>query len=168
MVSLYQHLDKCDQEIIAPVLRNNCYFCHPENILLAAVADGDQEIRKVAYDKISLAQRQTHRGAIRIFDKDEITLNLSATSFMDLIDWNCVNMTVPPLLQDTDAASISANLQIILPNYPCHSQAVERCVKDMSSACSKVYGHDSRHGVMLQMKKSRLDVPAVNTKANFL
>ena len=50
-----------------------------------------------------------------------------------------------------------------------HKMWIEnRNIKDVSTVCGKVYGHDSRHGALLQMKKSRLDLPTVETKADFL
>jgi hypothetical protein len=41
-----------DFESVEPVLHNNSYFAHPENILLAGVTDEDEVIRKFACEKI--------------------------------------------------------------------------------------------------------------------
>ena len=41
-------------------------------------------------------------------------------------------------------------------------------IKDVSSVCGKVYGHNSRHGGIIQMKKLRLDLPIYEAKAEFL
>ena len=35
-----------------PVLKNNCYFLHLENILLAAVSDSDQVVCRLATQRI--------------------------------------------------------------------------------------------------------------------
>lgn len=47
MLTLYQKLDKTDQSVVHSVLQNNSYFCHPENILLAAIGDEDENIRNL-------------------------------------------------------------------------------------------------------------------------
>ena len=106
-------------------------------------------------------------GDVRCFDKKQICINFKATSYVHMIEWCKGNVTPPPLLADFDSETLSARQQIILTYYPCHSQDVERNVKDVSVACSRVYGHSSRHGIILQMKKSRLEMPTVDTKANF-
>lgn len=168
IVSLYQKLDRADQIVVAPVLQNNNYFCHPENILLAAVSDSDENIRKFAFDKILIARSSHSVERIRCFDKNKIKLDFSATSYLDMIDWENAQFDSPPLLNDFTSETFAINPQINLPYYPCHSQDVERSIKDVSAVCGKVYGHASRHGVIIQTKKSRSELPTIETKADFL
>jgi hypothetical protein len=169
MISLFQRLEKADQDIIGPVLVNNNYFANPENILLAAVADENESIRKLACEKILQSRQSNITTEIpRVFDKKNININFSASSFMDMIDWQAVDITSPPLLKDTSSETIALFQQITLPQFPCHSQDVERNIKDVSAVCGKVFGHDSRHGAILQTKKSRTEIPVIETKANFL
>lgn len=168
MLTLYKKLDKTDQSVVHSVLQNNSYFCHPENILLAAIGDEDENIRKIACEKMMEA-RKTHFGdRNRCFDKNSIKINFTSESYINMVDWENVDFDSPPLLQDITSETIASNAQVILPHYPCHSQDVERNIKDVSAVCGKVYGHDSRHSVLIQMKKSKLDMPTVKTKANFL
>ena len=171
MVSLYQKLDIADQTVVASVLQNNSYFCHPENILLAAIGDENENIRKFASEKILLA-RNTHQShhsdRIRSFDKNRIVINFTSESYINMVDWEKVDFDSPPLLENISSETIASNVQVILPHYPSHSQDVERSIKDVSVVSGKVYGHDSRHGVIIQMKKSRLDLPTIETKADFL
>ena len=87
---------------------------------------------------------------------------------MDMIDWQAVDITSPPLLKDTSSETIALFQQITLPQFRCHSQDVERNIKDVSAVCGKVFGHDSRHDAILQTKKSRTEIPVSETKANFL
>ena len=147
---------------------NLCYFGHPENILLAAIGDDDENIRKFASEKILLARSAPSTDDVRCFDKNTLKINFACRSYVDMIDWDSVTFDSPPLLHDIASDMIASHSQVVLPHYPCHSQDVERNIKDVSSVCHKVYGHDSRHGVVIQIKKSRLDVPAVETKADFL
>ena len=80
-------MDKADQLIIFPVLKNNCYFLHSENILPAAVSDSDQVIRTLAVDKIIEACLNVATNGIQTFDKNNIILNLAAKSYFEMIDW---------------------------------------------------------------------------------
>ena len=168
MLSLYQKLDKPDQDVVAPVLQNNSYFCHPENILVAAVRNDDKNIRKFACEKILQARSDHSDDRIRCFDKSLIKINFTCKSYLDMIDWDKAIFASPPLLHDITSETIVSHSKVILPNFPCHSQDVERNIKDISVVCSKVYGHNSRHGVIIQKKKSRKDLPRLETKADFL
>ena len=131
---LYQELDKADQLIILSVLKNNCYFLHPENILLAAVSDNDQMIRRLAVDKIIEVCLNVARDGIRTFDKNNIILNLAAKSYYEIIDWKQCTVTSPPLLSYLSNEQLTFYQQIILSHIPCYSQAVERAMKDITAA----------------------------------
>ena len=82
-----------DWEIVEPVLQNNCYFAHPENILLAGVTDEDEYIRKFACEKIIDARIHSPTNGIRVFDKSSITLISSALSYIHMIDWTVAGVT---------------------------------------------------------------------------
>ncbi|KAL7646031.1 UNVERIFIED_CONTAM: hypothetical protein RMT77_002932 [Armadillidium vulgare] len=85
-----------------------------------------------------------------------------------MIDWESTPITPPPLLDDISDDILVSNQQILLPKYPCHSVDVERNVKDVSAVSSRVIGHTSRHGAILQTKHSRIEIPSVQTKSDFL
>ena len=155
-----------DWEIVEPVLQNNSYFAHPENIILAGVTDEDESIRKFACEKLIDARVHSQTNGIRVFDKSTITLDCSALSYIDMIDWTVAVVTPPPLL-----ISISTdNLDQVhsFKGIPCHSQAVERCIKDISATTLRVFGHRSRHGMIMQCTKSRTELPKVDCKSDFI
>lgn len=52
--------------------------------------------------------------------------------------------------------------------YPCHSQAVERCVKLVTEASLKVCGPEARDGFIRSRIASRQALPKFNTKSEFL
>jgi hypothetical protein len=160
-------LDKCDSKLVLPVLQNNKYFAHPENILLAAVGDDDINVRKQAVDMIIEARSKVVLGSVRYFDKDKIVINWSASSYFEMIDWTQCYITAPPMLSHLSDDDLRKYDPIKLKQFPCHSQAVERTVKDTSAVSSKVYGHKSRHGMILQTKKCRIELPRVDCKADF-
>ena len=100
MIQLCQDLDASDQEIICPVLNNNNYFTHSENILLTAVGDINEDNRKYRIENFIAAREQLdpHDCNIRTFEKKNIALNFSAASYLDIIDWTKCDVTPPPLL----------------------------------------------------------------------
>ncbi|ESN94388.1 hypothetical protein HELRODRAFT_164221 [Helobdella robusta] len=170
LVQLFRELDALDQAVVRPVLKNNCYFAHAENILLAAFSDSDMEICRFSVEQIIRArEKQTNSNIpVRVFDKKDITLNLAATSFINMIDWDQRNVTSPPMLSHLSNDQLTYTHPILLPDVPCHSQAVERTIKDVSAASCKVYGRKSRHGMVLQSKKSRLEIPIIDSKKDFI
>ncbi|ESN92990.1 hypothetical protein HELRODRAFT_165139 [Helobdella robusta] len=159
-----------EMAVVRPVLKNNCYFAHAENILLAAVSDSDMEIRRFSVEQIIRArEKQTNSNIpVSVFDKKDITLNLAATSFINMIDWDQSNVTSPPMLSHLSNDQLTYTHPILLPDVPCHSQAVERTIKDVSAASCKVYGRKSCHGMVLQSKKSRLEIPKTDSKKDFI
>lgn len=168
LVKLCQHLSDEDKSIVYPVLQNNNYFAHPENILLAAVGDDDIDIRKVAAQRIIAARHEQKDGPPRTFDKKNVVINFRANSYIHMIDWTKCRVTVPPLMVHISDQYLSCLEPVILPGIPCHSQSVERAVQDLSSTCFKVCGHEARHGMLLQCKRARMEKPVVNNKSNFL
>jgi len=120
--------------------------------LLAAIGDQDENIRKFACKKMVARKTTTHFGdRIRCFDKNSIKINFTAESYIDMVDWENVDFDSPPLLQDITSESIANNEQVRIRHYPCHSQDVQRNIKDVFAVCGMVYGHDSCHGALVQM-----------------
>ena len=157
-----------DWEIVEPVLQNNSYFAHPENILLAGVTDEDECIRKFACEKVLEARVHSSTNVIRVFDKSTITLEYSASSYIHMTDWTAAVVTPPPLLSSISNEDLEQFQVDSFKGIPCHSQAVERCIKDISATTLKVFGHKSRHGMVMQCLKSRGELPKVDSKSDFL
>ena len=51
--------------------------------------------------------------------------------------------------------------------FPCHTQAVEMCVKLVTEATLKVCGPQSRDGFIKATPKSRSLIPEFNTKSQY-
>ena len=56
LMKLCYELGTEDWTIVEPVLQNNTYFAHPENILLAGAVDDNKSVPKFARDKIITAR----------------------------------------------------------------------------------------------------------------
>ena len=66
--------------------------------------------------------------------------------------------------EELNAAIISP---IIMPQFPVHSQSVERGVKLVTEAASKVVGEAKRHQHILSIIESRNMRAACDSKKNF-
>jgi len=53
------------------------------------------------------------------------------------------------------------------PKYPCHTQAVERCVKLVTESAKAVCGVKARDGFIRVRLESRKIMPVFNTKAQY-
>ena len=92
-----------------------------------------------------------------------------------MIDWQNVEVTPPPFLHDftndeIDKAIVEGNPLLLgskLLNIPCHTQAVERMIKLVTVASSKVCGQTSRNGYIRAALQSRKVIPTFNTKNQF-
>ena len=54
------------RSVIDPVIQRNAYFCHPENVLLAMIADEREHVRQLALHQI-LKAKQQHKTGTRKF-----------------------------------------------------------------------------------------------------
>lgn len=156
--------------IIDPVLQRNAFFGHPENILLAMITDERKHIRELGLRRILKAR--SHRVAgIRKFKAPQ--LKYDSVDYFDLIDWPNTRITEPPLIagiSDHDITELVKNgetTMVDFPRYPCHTQAVERCVKIVTQASAAVCGQISRDGFIKSRLESRRIMPTFNTKADY-
>lgn len=154
-------------------IQNNAYFAHPENILLAMMADDRQSIRKEAYDRvIEIRKKSSDRNfqeSVRKFEKPKINVNASSYEF--LINWDS-NITEPPLTKQLTADQLFIYVQNHLPTddifkFPCHTQAVERGVKEVSEMSMQVCDEEIRDGFIKSTLKRRKIMPKFDTKAQF-
>ena len=138
LLQLCQQLPNEDRNIVLPVLQNNAYFCHPENILIAALSDNNVNIRKQAVQHIISARNNSVENVVCVFDKNKIVINFHADSYFTMIDWSNVDVTPPPLASHLSDEEISSGEPILFTQFPCHSQSVERAVEDLSDLRSVV------------------------------
>ena len=77
-------------------------------------------------------------------------LSFQATNYYDIINWQRTNLTEPPCTAHIPEEEIQSLIEIGDPiesellNIPCHTQAVERSIKVVTEASSKVCGQMNR------------------------
>lgn len=166
-------LSRCQPDkvktVIHPVIQRNAYASHPENILLSMITDNRRHIRELGLRRV-LKSRQHAIGGVREFVIPR--LNFEANEYIDMIDWKKNKITDPPVLSQYTDEEISTFIQsdsshVDIRKFPCHSQAVERCVKIVTEASEKVCGLESRNGFIAATLESRKVMPFFNTKCDY-
>lgn len=90
-----RELSQTVQNVARASLKQNGFFCHPENILLAMITDEDPAIREDGFNKI-LRARESPVGEIRTFHVPNI--RYKCEKYTDMIQWESINITSPPCL----------------------------------------------------------------------
>ena len=90
-----RYLPKNLLTVIDPVIQQNGYFGHSENLLLSMLTDVRPNIRELGLRRI-LKARKNKLPSARVFKVP--SLNLSAKDYIDLIDWHVTGtINEPPL-----------------------------------------------------------------------
>lgn len=182
-----QDFDKC--------IHRNAYFGHPENILLAMCDDDRQPIRTLAYQRILAARITLNENPPTSIRQYKIPLlRYESNDYVDMINWQKVEpgQQTPPLLRDlviteqniqrlaqfkitdpeflgkvksVDDEEIEFNVE--LGKLPCHSQAVERCVKIVTEASKHVSNEAQRDGYIIAKVRHRCLMPTFSSKKTF-
>jgi len=80
---------------------------------------------------------------------------------MDVINWTKVDVTEPPLVAQFSPDDLQCVVneglgdKFLIPRLSCHSQAVERTVKLVTEAASKVCGPEKRDAFIRTTLRSR-------------
>ena len=79
-------------------------------------------------------------------------------------------MSEPRILKNLTLEQIETAVQdpIIFPEYPCHSQTVERMVKLVTECCSSVYGQENQKEKVIAVLASRQSRKAYDTKKDYV
>lgn len=159
------------RKIIKETLQRNAFFASPENILMAMTNDESDTIREIAWFRIMQARTMQ---APRNFKLPKV--NFEADNYTELIDWS--DITAPPILQDVEVTEETIRPLLLkrlkdhsfgewIYKLPCHSQAVERCVKSVTKASLKACGSTARHGHILSELQSRANMHSFRSKKDY-
>nr|CAH7731779.1 unnamed protein product [Callosobruchus chinensis] len=162
---LLQH--EAVRNITDEIIERNSYFAQPENVLLAMLTDPREHIRRLAVNRIKKARTNTSKE-LRVFKAPK--LNFDADDYIDIIDWQNINVTEPPItkaLTIEELTEQSSHNTLNIGEYPCHTQAVERCVKVITDASLKVCGSEARDGYIRAKIDARKDLPSFENKAQY-
>ena len=171
IISRSRYLPEELKKVIDPVIDRNGYFAHSENLLIAMLGDDRKHIRELALRRILKCRSTKKNDDVRIFRTNK--LNFNCEDYVDLIDWQNIKITEPPLTMEISNEELTAMISSVpdgvpFEKFPCHSQAVERCVKLVTEASAAVYGPEARDRFIRARIESREMLPQFNTKKQFL
>ena len=150
------------QDIVKPVIQRNAYFADPSLILCGMMESENDSVRRMAVDKIQAARSKPPKPprarVCKGIRKHVIPpLVWDSKNWWDMINWNNVKLYEPKIIKNLSDELINSilNKPISFPEFPCHSQSVERSVNLVILASDKVCGQDRRHGFILGVNKNR-------------
>ena len=170
LVHFSRYLDTKHKAVIDAVIQRNGYFCHTENMLVAMLTDERKHIRELACRRI-LAARKAAKSPATIRQFRVPRLNFGAEDYIDLVDWITVEKCDPPMLKNISDSQLQAYVDnsssLDLPNFPCHTQSVERVIKLVTEASAAVCGQDQRDGFIRARVESRKTHKTFETKSSY-
>jgi hypothetical protein len=172
LISYTRYLPDDLKHIVDTVIQRNAYFCHPENLLLAMMADERPHIRKLAFKRVCAARLQRSAdNAVRVFKVPKLIF--SATDYFAVIDWSNEPRYEPPLVRRMAQELVESYADkdtvvpiLSFPNLPCHTQAVERGIRLVTEACASVRVKQ-RDGFIRSRIESRSVIPKFEKKGDY-
>ena len=137
------------------------------------LCDDDYAIRELGIRKILNSRQTSGNEEPRPYKLPE--LNLKAKNYHSIILWNSSMSSDPPLLKNISTDKLKETIQkkevnICLDHIkdmPCHTQAVERAIKDVTEASSRVYGEERRDGMIRTRRQARREQSSFESKKDF-
>ena len=147
-------------DLVMPTIRRSAWYAHPESVIQALLCSEKREERQAGVDKIleirGGGDEETQVGDSSVRIRKTPAINIGATSLLDLVDLS-VGATEPPLTCKLTSSSIRRFVEtpMEVPDWPSHTQSVERCVKMVTEAAGHVYSHERREGYIRSQVVSR-------------
>lgn len=117
--------------------------------------------------------RQSNSKTEKIREFTIPPFNFDAESYFELIDWQSASITEPPLTTYISDEKLREMI-LVVPDvidflkFPCHTQAVERCIKLVTESSVAVCGGEARDGFIRARIASRKNLPIFETKTQYL
>ena len=162
------------QNVVKPTVQRNAYFAHPSTVLCAMLESPEQDIRCRAVKIIQEGRKNPPKvqkmKVLKGTRKFSIpALNWNPSSWCDIIDWKSSKVYEASILAkiDADQLILAKSEPYCFPKFPLHSQSVERCVKLVTEASSKVVGEARRHQHILSVIEARKIRKSCDTKRDY-
>ncbi|GBN60984.1 hypothetical protein AVEN_126032-1 [Araneus ventricosus] len=110
-----------------------CVLCAHRECSVAMLVDEREHIQELGYRRILKARETAPKKTIRNFVP--LKINFQASDYIEIINWNSCVVYPPPILRDVSEdyikSLINSDTKPIreIQNFPCRTQALERCVK---------------------------------------
>lgn len=166
-----QYLETNLREVVNNVIKDNSYFAHSENILLAMLFDDKKEVRNNAIKKI-LYYRNNLDDPIHLRVYHKPIINFNCTDYVNMINLNNDDiLSEPPFTRSIPYDHLEQYLDyneqpLPDPKIPLHIQGTERHVLLLASVSKRVI-EENREGVMAVTLESRVKNPKLESKKDF-
>ncbi len=147
------------RSIVQKCIQRNSFFAHSENVLLAQLVSQKKTYRIDAVEKIMKVRQRAPSSRIRLFTVPKI--NFQAKSWKNIAEPNNLNLMEPPFtmsMNENELLSVIAS-PLNVPKFKCHTQMVERAVKEVTRVSSKIINHDERNAMIKATLLSRSNFP---------
>ncbi|GBN54877.1 hypothetical protein AVEN_17439-1 [Araneus ventricosus] len=104
--------------------------------------DEREHIWELSHRRILKARQIVPKKTVGNFVPPKI--NFQASEYIEIINWNSCVVYHPPMLRDLSEDDIKSLINSDttaireIQTFPCHTQAVERCIKLVTKASNKV------------------------------
>lgn len=150
--------NKAVMDVVLPTIKRSAWYAFSEMIIQTLLCSDDSKERKAGVQKIvDLRGRDDDiLGDLSVRPRNTPSINLSASSLLELIDWSC-GVYEPPLTCKLTTSEVKKFIDkpMVVPQWPCHGQSIERCVKQVTEAAGRVYSHEKREGYIRGQEASR-------------
>jgi hypothetical protein len=153
--------------IVLPVLQRNAFSCLGENFLASLLYSSNENHRHVAVGKI----QQIRSTPDQVLTPTRIPkLNFEAEDWSQLVDVSSINCQQPPCVQKLSDDELEAmkTEPASPPEFPLHSQSVERAVKLTSEASRTSYVWEKKHEYIVAKTESRSKRPEFRSKKGYV
>ena len=165
------------QSILAKSIQLGAYCLNEETLLLTMLAGQNEEDRRFAIrtiESIRSKDGNPNLGNPKYRKKETPKINFDATSFRDVIDWKGKRKMYEPVLTcylTTEQLRMFHSKPYELASchmWPCHTQSVERAVREVTITCGLVSTKFRRDGLLQSRAGAREVLPRNNSKADFV
>jgi hypothetical protein len=154
-------------DIVLPVLQRNAFCCLGENFLASLLYSESTEHRQLAVDKILTIRSDPEKP---VTPARIPKLNFDAEDWSQLIDVPSLVCQEPPCVRKIPSEELRAMIAVPAspPEFPLHSQSVERAVKLTSEAARTSYIWEKKHKYIVAKTESRAKRPHFRTKRQYV
>lgn len=158
---------------VMPTVQRSAWYAHSEAVLQAMLCSDEEEERREAVERIIKLRgegyEETQLGDNHVRPRRTPVINMGAVRLTELIDWS-VDVMEPPLTCHITTTALKKFLKepMEVPDWPSHTQSVERCVRLVTEAATHVYGHERRDGRIRSQVASRYLMPKNRSKKDLV
>ena len=159
--------------IVSPAVKRAAWYAHSEHVIQTLLCSNEKDERTLGVNAILKIRGdgewevQLGNASVRVRKTPEIELD--ATSLLELLNCQKVHHE-PPLTCDLTTSQVKQiiNAPMEVPDWPCHTQSIERVVKMVTEASGRFFTQKKRDGGIRAQEFSRRLMAKNETKRDLL